>query len=122
MEVEEEEEDEEEEQTLGTFMKKVKVKKLEHTELCTTEPIRVEIQSAELSKRSSFLKGKFAIYTIHTLPFKWTVKRRYSDFVWLVKCLKMRFPAHYVSTQILFLTYRSQLCLPKLLRTRVGTT
>ena len=116
---EEEEEDDEEEQTLGTFMKKVKVKKLEHTELCTTEPIRVEIQKAELSKRSSFLKGKFAIYTIYTLPFKWTVQRRYSDFVWLVKCLKMRFPAHYVN-QLIFLKFQIPALPPKTMKDKSG--
>ena len=112
-EVEDEEEAKEFEKNIGSFLKTVKVQKLESTELCTTEPIRVEILRAELSQRSSFLKGKFTIYTIHTLPFKWTVKRRYSDFVWLVKCLKMRFPAHYVSKLNIY-NFRFQLYLLRL--------
>lgn len=39
---------------------------------------------------------KFAVYKVTTYPFKYEVKRRYNDFLWLHSMLVRDFPAHFV--------------------------
>lgn len=39
---------------------------------------------------------KYAVYKVITNPFKYEVKRRFSDFMWLRGILAREFPTHYV--------------------------
>jgi len=82
------------------FSKTIKVNKFEPTQLSNHfGQIEVSVEDPEIVKLN-MLHRKHTSYTVTTLPFGWRVKRRYSDFEWLMKCLVMRFPAHYVLTTL----------------------
>lgn len=57
--------------------------------------IRIHIQQPETVKGKGLMQS-YTLFTIHTEPYDWLVKRRYSDFEWFVKSLENRFSAHYV--------------------------
>jgi hypothetical protein len=59
--------------------------------------LEVSVSNPENVKGKGFQSG-YTVYTIKLSSFGWKVKRRYSDFSWLLKCLEKRFPANYVSS------------------------
>jgi len=72
------------------------VAKYIETQLVSDQKVVVQVSNPELVQSGNIIKGKFTVFTISTQPFGWEVKRRYSDFEWLHKCLVKRFSAHYV--------------------------
>lgn len=75
---------------------KKEVIKLKKTELVRAQNVKIEVTTPQVVK-TSMLKNNFTVFTVITQPLGWVVKRRYSDFEWLHKCLQKRFAAHYVS-------------------------
>jgi len=87
---------EEDEKKSSKYYSKRDVNLYAKTILVTDEPLTVEVSNPEVVKGKG-LKGKYTVYTIKCDTFAWLVKRRYSDFDWLYRCLIKRFPANYVS-------------------------
>lgn len=92
---EDEEEDIEEEQNNQRYYNKRECGKYQKTVLVDAQDTKVSVSNPENVKGKG-LKSSYTVYTVKLSPFDWNVKRRYSDFEWLVKCLQKRFPANYV--------------------------
>ena len=60
-----------------------------------TQDLTVTVTNPETVKAGG-LKSSYTVYTIKMPSMFWEVKRRYSDFAWLQKCIEKRFPANYV--------------------------
>ena len=89
------EEDIAEEQSIQRYYNKRQCGSYEKTILVSSESFWVAVNNPENVKGKG-LKSGYTVYTITLDPFKWSVKRRYSDFEWLVKCLEKRFPSNYI--------------------------
>lgn len=73
------------------------VEKFEPTVLVgKAKELTIEVSNPEVVKGGLFNGRSYTTYTLTTGPFNWSVKRRYSDFIWLHDCLIKRFPANYV--------------------------
>ena len=64
----------------------IKCKKIENTEFSSHKDIVVKITDP-IKVETSFFLGKSVNYLVTTAPFKYAVRRRYSDFVWLREAL-----------------------------------
>ena len=67
--------------------------KQEKSILSDVKNLEVTIYDHEVVKTSIF-SSSYALYSIKTWPFKWEVKRRYSDFLWLSKILNKHYPGY----------------------------
>ena len=64
----------------------IKCKKIENTEFSNHKDIVIKITDP-IKVETSFFLGKSVNYLVTTSPFKYTVRRRYSDFLWLRETL-----------------------------------
>ena len=60
----------------------IKTKKIEETEFSSHKDIIIKITDP-IKVEQSFFLGKSVNYLVTTAPFKYAVRRRYSDFIWL---------------------------------------
>lgn len=72
----------------------IECKKLEKNQLNDKE-IKVEVKNPK-SVETGFLTSNYVHYEIETFPFKWLVRRRYSDFEWLRANLIKYHPGRFV--------------------------
>lgn len=66
------------------------------TQLIGAHDLSVTVSEPETIKGKG-IKSSYTVYSIKMTGMLWEVKRRYSDFEWLQKCLEKRFPANYVN-------------------------
>lgn len=77
------------------FYQEVECQAAELSELLECKDVKIELGEPEIVQ-GGFLSGDYTIFPVHTSPMGWSVKRRYSDFVWLFDCIKAHFPFHYL--------------------------
>ena len=77
-----------------TYSQEIQCKKLEKREL---NDINVEctIKNHQITE-TGFFQSNYSTYEISTSPLNWRVRRRYSDFEWLRRCLVKFYPRLYV--------------------------
>ena len=70
-----------------------KCKTIETTKLSEHEDIFITV-SDPIKEKGGIVKQGYVNYLITTFPLEFSVKRRYTDFVWLNQCLKKEFPSN----------------------------
>ena len=79
------------------FYQEVECQAAEMTELLECKDVKINLGEPEIVQ-GGFLSGDYTVFPIMTQPMGWSVKRRYSDFLWLFNCVKAHFPFHYLPT------------------------
>lgn len=72
-----------------------KCKPCEVTDVGKSENIKIELSKPE-KKEGGFFSKAYMTYLISTLPVKYAVRRRYSDFGWLRTALQNHFPINLI--------------------------
>lgn len=61
--------------------------------------VNPDLTRPEIINKGIFSK-KYAVYKVHTVPFKYEVKRRFSDFYWLRNILIREYPTIFVEKSL----------------------
>ncbi|CAG9326669.1 unnamed protein product [Blepharisma stoltei] len=73
----------------------ISCRQLPETELSQYDNLEIDISFPELVQGGLF-SPQYLVYTIKTSPFQWSVKRRYTDFIWLREVMLLEIPGNFI--------------------------